>query len=110
MSDDEQNEKSVYRYLTNGEGTWSAGKRLLPSELVDEANKNRAWLKKPELPPGNYRFWITEKGRDQYKETLLQVHQKYLPDITLEEKPRRNLEKVIYEDEFQVVEEIENDK
>lgn len=35
----------LYRYLTNGEGVWSAGKRLLPLKLVDEANQNRAWLK-----------------------------------------------------------------
>lgn len=96
----------VYRYLANGDGVWSAGKRLLPAELVGEANQNRAWLAKPELPDGNYRFWLTELGKDKYEQTLYKTHQKYLPDITVEEKDRKELGKIIYEDEFQLVETV----
>lgn len=96
----------VYRYTTEGEGVWSAGKRLLPDELVDEANKNRAWLKKPDISEGNYRFWMTELGKETYEQTLFKTHQKYLPDIKLEEMLRAELGDVVYEDKYQVVERL----
>ena len=96
----------LYRYLTNGEGVWSAGKRLLPADLVEEANKNRSWLSKPELPESNYRFWLTELGKEKYQQTLYQTHQKYLPSITLEEMDRDSIGETVYEDEFQVVEKL----
>lgn len=96
----------LYRYLANGEGVWSAGKRLLPKALVGEANQNRAWLKKPELSDGNYRFWLKELGKEQYEQTLYKTHQKYLPNITVEEKDENELGEVAYEDEFQVVERL----
>lgn len=98
---------SVYRYTTNGEGVWSAGKRLLPEELIDEANKNRGWLSKPNLPPGNYIFWMTKLGKEKYENTLLKTHQKYLPNIKLEEKEYRSLGKIVYQDEYQIVESVE---
>ena len=97
----------IYRYLTNDEGVWSAGKRLLPAELVEKANRNRAWLIKPQLAEGNYRFWLTGKGKNKYELTLYKTHQKYLPNITLEERDCSELVNIAYEDEFQVVEEIE---
>jgi len=80
--------------------------RLLPPELVDEVNQNRAWLKKPNLPEGNFRFWLTELGKEKYKQTLYKTHQKYLPNITLEEKDKEDIMNIAYEDEFQVVEEV----
>ena len=94
----------VFRYVTNDEGVWSAGKRLLPKELVDEANKNREWLSKPSLPEGNFRFWLTEKGRDKYVETLLKTHKKYLENIVVIEDVIGNLGNFVYKDEYQVVE------
>jgi len=96
----------LFRYLTNGEGVWAAGKRLLPPGLVEEANRNRAWLKKPSLPEGNFRFWLTELGREKYEQALYKTHQKYLPNITLEEKDKKDIMNIAYEDEFQVVEEM----
>src|SRR3989344_4045170 len=98
----------LYRYTTNGEGIWSAGKRLLPPELIDEANANRAWLTKPELPEGNYCFWLTEQGKEKYEQTLYRTHQKYLSNIQLESKDKASLGTIIYEDEFQVVEQIKH--
>lgn len=100
---EETKDNVLYRYMTHGEGVWSAGKRLLPPELVDEANKNRAWLTKPALPLGEYRFYMTNKGKEKYEDTLYKTHQKYLPDITLEGIPREKIGEVVYEDEFQVV-------
>lgn len=96
----------VYRYTTNGEGVWSAGKRLLPPHLVEEANQSRAWLTRPDLPEGNFRFWLTEKGKQQYESTLYLTHQKYLAKVTLEEVSRDSLGEIVYEDEYQVVEKV----
>lgn len=101
----------LYRYTADGEGIFSAGKRLLPEDLVDEAWKARKWLPKPNLPSdGNYRFYLTPKGKKQYEKTLLQVHKKYLKDIKLEEVTVEVVKKfgsIIYEDEWQVVVEKE---
>lgn len=94
----------LYRFFTNEEGVWSAGKRLLPQNLVEEANQNRSWLNKPDLPDGNYRFWLTELGKDKYEKTLFKTHQKYLPDIKIDEIEKESLDQIAYEDEFQIVE------
>ena len=95
--------EKVYRYTSNNEGVFSAGKRLLPKELIDEAWENRKWLPKPNLPDGDYRFYLTLKGKEQYEKTLLNVHKKYLPNIKLEEINKNNIGEIIYEDEWQVV-------
>lgn len=93
----------LYRYTTNGEGIWSAGKRLLPEELADEAWEQRKWMPKPQLPDGEYRFFLTDKGKDQYEKTLLNVHKKYLTNIKSEEVDPSKIGEVVYEDEWQVV-------
>ncbi len=97
----------IYRYITNGEGVWSAGKRLLPDELVEEANENRSWLKKPDLPDGNFRFWMTSDGNAKYLDTLYKTHQKYLANIEAIESDASELSKVVYQDENQIVEELQ---
>ena len=93
----------VYRFTTNGEGVFSAGKRLLPDELIDEVVERKKWLIKPKLKEGDYRFYLTEEGKDMYKKTLLLSHKKYLPNIKLEKITYSNLENIIYEDKYQVV-------
>lgn len=93
----------LYRYTTDGEGVWSAGKRLLPATLVEEASANRAWLVKPQLPKGEYRFYLTEKGKEQYERTLLNTHRKYLAHISCEEIDSAHVESIVYEDTYQVV-------
>lgn len=97
----------LYRYKTNGEGIFQAGKRLLPSSLVEEGLEAKKWLKKPKLPKGRYVFYMTEKGKDLYEKTLLLSHKKYLKDIRREEISRSQLKNIIYEDEYQVVERID---
>jgi hypothetical protein len=92
----------LYRYTSNGEGIFTIGKRELPESLVDEAYENRKWLPKPNLPEGEYRFYLTLKGKEKYEETLLNVHKKYLSNIKLEEYIPTD-EKIAYEDEWQVV-------
>ena len=96
--------KSLYRYTTKGEGVFSAGKRLLPEHLVEEVLEAKKWLKKPNLPEGEYRFYLTKKGKEKYEKTLLLSHNKYLPDIKIEEIDSSKLKRVVYEDEYQVVE------
>lgn len=93
----------LYRYTTNSEGVFSAGKRLLPKYLVDEANKTRAWLPKPVLSEGDYLFYLTEIGKEKYESTLLNTHKKYLENIQLDEVESNDLGKVVYEDDWQVV-------
>jgi hypothetical protein len=93
----------LYRYTSNDEGIFSAGKRLLPENLAGEALEARKWMPKPKLPAGNYRFFLTEKGKGQYESTLLKVHQKYLSKIQCNEVDPYNIGEVVYEDEWQVV-------
>lgn len=95
--------RKLYRYTTNGEGVWSAGKRLLPEPLIEEAWENRKWMPRPELPPGNYRFFLTEAGKAQYEVTLLNTHKKYLKNIRYEEINLREIREVVYEDDWQIV-------
>jgi hypothetical protein len=96
-----------YRYTADGEGVFSAGKRLLPKHLIEEANEARQWLPKPNLPSdGMYRFYLTLKGKEQYEKTLLKVHRKYLKNIKTEEaiiKVIKNFGSIVYEDEWQIV-------
>lgn len=92
-----------YRYTTNGEGVWSAGKRLLPENLVQEAVEHKKWMSKPNLPEGNYTFFFTQKGKDKYEVTLLNTHKKYLPNIICEEFEFKGDEVMVYQDEWQVV-------
>ncbi len=97
----------LYRYTADGEGIFSAGKRLLPEELVEEAREARAWLTKPDLAPSDgYRFYMTAKGKEQYEKTLLHVHRKYLKNIKVEELSMETVRATgptVYEDEYQVV-------
>lgn len=100
--------KKLYRYTANGEGIWSAGKRLLPEDLVNEAWETRKWMPKPQLPDGDYRFYLTEKGKEKYDNTLLNVHKKYLSNIESEEVEQSTIGKIVYEDGLQVVVENKN--
>lgn len=85
---------------------FSAGKRLLPQELVNEVLERKKWLIKPKLPEGEYRFYLTEKGKEMYEKTLILSHNKYLPNIKLEALEERTLGEIAYEDEYQVVEKV----
>ena len=93
----------LYRYTTKGEGTWSAGKRLLPEHLVDEVNEARKWLKKPDLPEGHYTFYLTDAGKSKYEETLFHLHKQYLEDIKVEESELSPKSHIVYRDKYQVV-------
>lgn len=97
----------LYRYTADGEGIFSAGKRLLPENLVNEARKARKWLPRPDLPQsGNYRFYLTSKGKEQYEKTLLNVHKKYLQNVKIRQVSIdviNAIGPVVYEDEWQVV-------
>ncbi len=94
---------NLYRYTSNGEGIWSAGKRLLPENLVAEAFEQRKWLPKPVLPIGEYVFYLTEKGKEKYEKTLLNVHRKYLKDIQCEKIVEFDAGRIVYHDDWQVV-------
>jgi len=93
----------LYRYTSNGEGVFSAGKRLLPKNLIEEAREARKWMLKPNLPEGEYRFYLTATGKKQYENTLLKVHKKYLKNIECEEFEQGKLGDIVYQDEWQVV-------
>lgn len=99
--------ETLYRYTSNDEGIWSAGKRLLPEELAGEALEARKWMPKPDLDrTKNYRFYLTPKGMEMYESTLLKVHQKYLQNIKKEAVSYTKVLEVgpiAYEDEYQVV-------
>ncbi|MBI4116186.1 hypothetical protein HY449_00400 [Candidatus Pacearchaeota archaeon] len=96
----------LYRYASNGEGVFSAGKRLLPKELVPEIDKIRGSIPKPNLKNGNYRFYLKSKGKKVYLKNYYPIHKKYLKNITIEKVSYNKLKNIIYEDECQVVEKI----
>ena len=100
-------EKIVYRYTTKGEGVFSAGKRLLPENLVNEVLEAKKWLKKPNLAEGEYKFYLTRKGKEKYERTLFLSHKKYLKEIKLEKFDLNKLKNIVYQDEHQVVEKID---
>ena len=81
---------------------------MLPQNLVEEVLEAKKWLTKPKLAEGNYRFYLTEKGKEIYEKTLLIVHKKYLLDIKMEFIDRNKVKNIIYEDEYQVVENVED--
>jgi len=93
----------LYRYTSHGEGVFSIGKRLLPKELINEAWEARKWLLKPKLAEGEYRFYLTQKGKDKYESTLWNVHKKYLNNIQCQEIEENNLKDIVYQDEWQIV-------
>jgi hypothetical protein len=93
----------LYRYTTNGEGVFSAGKRFLPEDLVNEAWEARKWIPKPELPEGEYLFLFTQEGLEKYEQTLKKVHEKYLENLTMEEVDTALLGDPVYQDNWQIV-------
>ena len=48
-------QKKLYRYTTNGEGVFSAGKGS-SKELIEEVLENKKWLNKPKLKEGSTDF------------------------------------------------------
>ena len=102
----ERQKMQLYRFTTNGEGVFSAGKRLLPETLINEVLERKKWLVKPTLPKGKYRFYLTKKGKATYEKTLLLSHKKYLSNIKSEASSKDALGKIVYEDENQVVEKL----
>ena len=93
----------LYRYTSNGEGIWSAGKRLLPKNLVDEVLEAKKWMPKPQLPEGDYRFYLTKEGKEKYEVTLLPIHKKYLTNIECVEADVNAVGDIVYSDKWQVV-------
>jgi hypothetical protein len=102
--------KNLYRYTTNGEGTFSAGRRLIDSlsadlkaEVLSVVAKNKSWLTLPALSMDNLEFYWTELGRQKYEESFLVVHQKYLPNIQFIVTTYEQLSgPIVYEDIYQV--------
>ncbi len=103
-------EEKLYRYTTNSEGTFSAGRRLLddqPQERIDRilegVKKNKEWLIRPELEEDNLEFYWTEKGRERYEKNFLPIHKEYLPNIQMDTINLSALPgKIIYTDENQI--------
>ena len=93
----------LYRYTTHGEGVFSAGKRLLPDDLIEKVGDARSWLPKPQLPQGAYRFYLTEKGRELYTSRLKPLHEMYLDDIQMDIYERDDIDGAVYHDAWQVV-------
>lgn len=94
-------DQELHRYTTQeGEGAWHAGRRLLPGHLADEADQQRAWLSRPDLPGDGYEAWFTPQGADKYEQTLKSVHDQYLK---LRKETGRPSYPVAYSDPHQVI-------
>lgn len=93
--------QKLYRYTSGGKDVFSHD-AVLAKNLAEltEAGK---WLPSPELPEGDHRFFLTEKGKAEYEKTLLPLHKKYLSDISSEEAEFSGIKGIVYEDEWQVV-------
>ena len=90
------------RYESGGRGTWDVGKEKMPEELLQQVLESKAWLKRPELPEGEYTSYFTPSGAEQYEKTLLPIHRKYLSEIVKKQQGRPDTEPA-YEDEHQVL-------
>jgi len=95
--------EKFYRYTSEGQGIWSAGKEQLPEDLVDEAWEQRKWMPKPDLSPDSYRFFLTKKGKEKYEGTLLKTHKKYLFNIECHTVQSSEIGEIVYRDKWQVV-------
>lgn len=95
----ELNQK-LYRYVSNKKDTFSFA---VPSENFSEAEGAKTWWPRPKLPAGEYKFFLTEKGKEEYGKTLLHIHKKYLPDISCKEVDFSEVGGMVYEDEWQIV-------
>lgn len=92
--------QKLYRHTSDKKDVFG---KIPPEDFRKEAEEAGKWLLCPELPPGEYRFFLTEKGKEEYEKTLLPVHKKYLSDISCDETDSSKLDTVAYEDEWQVV-------
>jgi 8-oxo-dGTP pyrophosphatase MutT (NUDIX family) len=90
------------RYESGGRGTWDVGKEEMPEELLQKILESKAWLKRPELPEGEYTSYFTPSGAEKYEKTLLPIHRKYLAEIDKKQQERSDTEPA-YEDEHQVL-------
>lgn len=93
--------QKLYRYTSREKDVFSH-ELVLSSNLAELAEAGK-WLPTPELPAGTHRFFLTEKGKEEYEKVLLPLHKKYLPDISCEETDLSAINTVVYEDEWQVV-------
>lgn len=108
----------LYRYTSNGEGTFSAGRRLLdeqPKEFIDRmvqvVKDNKQWLVLSRIEHDNLEFFWTEKGKEEYEKTFLPMHREYLPNIEITEVKREELlGEIVYEDEHQIGIKAKRDK
>lgn len=100
----------LYRYTTNGEGTFSAGRRFLDTQpkdfiekMLEVVKRNKSWLRLPELPIDNLEFYWTEEGKLKYDAEFLLMHKRYLPNIKLDKVSYDALPgDIVYEDKHQV--------
>lgn len=93
--------QKLYRY-TSQEKDVFFGDTALNKNLAELAEAGK-WLESPKLPEGSYRFFLTEKGKEEYEKSLLPLHKKYLSDISCKEADFSEIKGIVYEDEWQVV-------
>lgn len=92
--------QKLYRYTSQKKDILSPD--VLSAEHKAEATVGK-WLVRPELPPGEHRFFLTEKGKEEYEKTLESVHKKYFADIVCEETKQSEIDGIAYEDEWQII-------
>lgn len=93
--------QKLYRYTSQEKDVFS-GDTALGKNLAEMAEAGK-WLESPKLPEGSYRFFLTEKGKEEYEKSLLPLHKKYLSDISCKEADFSEIKGIVYEDEWQVV-------
>jgi hypothetical protein len=93
--------RKLYRYSSQKKDILSPD--TLSPEYRAEAAPAGKWLVRPELPPGEYRAFLTEKGKEEYEKMLESVHKKYFTDIVCEEIKQSEINGIVYEDEWQSI-------
>ena len=111
-------EKRLYRFIIDGVGIYEAMKKLIfrryPSDYARKWWKKildaSSWLPKPIVDDYSEGLvsWFTEKGETKFRKTVLPLMlvDVVYEDIEFSEKPISKLGQIVYQDEFQVVENI----
>lgn len=109
-------EKRLYRFAIDGVGIYEAMKKLIFRRYSSDYARKwwkkildaSSWLPKPAVDSYGEGLisWFTEKGEAKFRKTVLPLMlvDVVYEDIEFSEKPMSKLGQIIYQDEFQVVE------
>ena len=96
----------IYHYTSDGEDIFSVSKRLVPHGLADEIKKASEWIPKVYLDGRLFDVYLTEKGNELYKKTLLPIHADFIPRIicrSIDKKDISAIDSLVHINRYQLI-------